>query len=101
MLTPARRRGVEILDDPAQDPKLAVRSLRDVALANRLFGGHSAPAVAVIMRRDALGRFTAAVDHFVQARSVPSLAAATDLDSGASISMHPRMLVLGPQGMGE
>ena len=42
MLTPARRRGIEILDDPAQDPKLAVRSLRDVALANRLFGGRRA-----------------------------------------------------------
>ena len=42
MLTPARRRGFEILDDPAQDPQLAVRSLRDVALANRLFGGRRA-----------------------------------------------------------
>jgi SAM-dependent methyltransferase len=36
---PVRRRGVEILDDPATDSKLAVRSLYDVAKANRLFGG--------------------------------------------------------------
>jgi ubiquinone/menaquinone biosynthesis C-methylase UbiE len=41
-LTPARRRGVEMLDDPAVDPALAERSLRDVALANRLFGGRHA-----------------------------------------------------------
>jgi SAM-dependent methyltransferase len=42
MLTPARRRGVEILDDPAHDPALAVRSLHDVAKANLLFGGRQA-----------------------------------------------------------
>lgn len=42
MLTPARRRGSEILDDPHADPVLALRSLRDVALANRLFGGRQA-----------------------------------------------------------
>ena len=40
--TPARRRGHEILDDPSHDPALAERSLRDVALANRLFGGRRA-----------------------------------------------------------
>jgi SAM-dependent methyltransferase len=42
MLTPARRRGSETLDDPHADPALALRSLRDVALANRLFGGRRA-----------------------------------------------------------
>ena len=42
MLTPARRRGVEILDDPSHDPALAVRSLHDVAKANLLFGGRHA-----------------------------------------------------------
>lgn len=39
MLTPARRRGIEILDQPGVDAALQVRSLADVALANRLFGG--------------------------------------------------------------
>lgn len=38
-MTPRRRRGVEMLDDPRASPALALRSLRDVALANRLFGG--------------------------------------------------------------
>ena len=42
MLTPARQRGTETLDDPGTDTALALRSLRDVSLANRLFGGRRA-----------------------------------------------------------
>lgn len=42
MFTPARRRGSEILDDPNADTALSLRSLRDVALANRFFGGRRA-----------------------------------------------------------
>jgi ubiquinone/menaquinone biosynthesis C-methylase UbiE len=45
--TPSRLRGVEILDDPSADPTLALRSLRDVALANRFFGGRRAVVQAV------------------------------------------------------
>jgi SAM-dependent methyltransferase len=41
-LTPARRRGAEILDRPNVDPRVVTRSMRDVALANRLFGGRRA-----------------------------------------------------------
>ena len=37
-LTPSRRRGVEYLDEN-RDPALQRRSHRDIALANRLFGG--------------------------------------------------------------
>ena len=40
-LTPARRRGFEILDAPDVDPKIVKRSLDDVAKANALFGGTS------------------------------------------------------------
>jgi ubiquinone/menaquinone biosynthesis C-methylase UbiE len=47
MFTPTRRRGHEILDDPSAHPALAERSLRDVALANRLFGGRRAVVQAV------------------------------------------------------
>lgn len=39
ILTPARRRGVEILDSPDLDPDLVKRSLADVVCANALFGG--------------------------------------------------------------
>ncbi len=42
MLTPPRRRGIEILDDPATDPELMKRSMRDVERANSLFGGRRA-----------------------------------------------------------
>ena len=41
LLTPARRRGVEILDSPDIDPAIVTRSLADVARANALFGGIS------------------------------------------------------------
>jgi ubiquinone/menaquinone biosynthesis C-methylase UbiE len=41
ILTPRRKRGVEILDSPDVDPKLVIRSLADVARANALFGGMS------------------------------------------------------------
>ncbi|QJR34235.1 methyltransferase domain-containing protein [Gemmatimonas groenlandica] len=52
MFTPARQRGSEILDDPGEDPALALRSLRDVALANRFFGGRR--AVLAEVRRELL-----------------------------------------------
>lgn len=45
LLTPPRHRGAEILDDPYVAPQLVERSLRDVALANRLFGGGRAVLV--------------------------------------------------------
>ena len=41
-LTPSRRRGVEILDNPSIDPDLMRRSMRDVETANSLFGGKRA-----------------------------------------------------------
>jgi SAM-dependent methyltransferase len=41
-ITPARRRGAEILDDPATDARVVRRSLDDVARANALFGGRRA-----------------------------------------------------------
>lgn len=42
VLTPSRRRGIEILDNPAIDPTLMKRSMRDVERANTLFGGRRA-----------------------------------------------------------
>ena len=45
VLTPSRRRGIEILDNPAVDPALMRRSMRDVELANALFGGKRAVLV--------------------------------------------------------
>jgi SAM-dependent methyltransferase len=42
VFTPGRVRETEILDDPSIDPTLAIRSLNDVARANRWFGGRRA-----------------------------------------------------------
>lgn len=42
LLTPSRRRGIEILDNPAVDPELMRRSMKDVERANILFGGRRA-----------------------------------------------------------
>ncbi len=39
ILTPRRRRGVELLDDPAVTPEITTRSMMDVERANLLFGG--------------------------------------------------------------
>jgi SAM-dependent methyltransferase len=41
ILTPARKRGLEILDDPDIDPDVVTRSLADVVRSNSLFGGLS------------------------------------------------------------
>ncbi|MGQ0767281.1 MAG: methyltransferase domain-containing protein [Gemmatimonadota bacterium] len=47
VLTPTRRRGFEYLDAPDVDPRVRVRSHRDIALANRLFGGARALDIAL------------------------------------------------------
>jgi len=39
VLTPHRRRGVEILDDPTVDPSIRERSITDVTRSNRWLGG--------------------------------------------------------------
>ncbi len=46
-LTPARRRGVEILDDPAVSASVRERSMTDVARSNALFGGARAVLLAL------------------------------------------------------
>jgi len=47
VIIPARRRNVELLDDPDSDAALVTRSLRDVAEANRWFGGTAAVLGAI------------------------------------------------------
>jgi 2-polyprenyl-3-methyl-5-hydroxy-6-metoxy-1,4-benzoquinol methylase len=47
LLSPPRSRGAETLDTPDTDPRLSRRSLRDVAVANRLFGGTHAVLTAL------------------------------------------------------
>jgi len=49
VLTPARRRGIEILDDPAVDAEVRTRAIGDVTRSNRWLGGLRA-AVAELRR---------------------------------------------------
>lgn len=49
MLTPARRRGIEILDDPGVDADTRTRSIGDVTRSNRWLGGLRA-AIAELRR---------------------------------------------------
>jgi SAM-dependent methyltransferase len=53
-LTPARHRGVEILDDPAVDPRDRDRSIRDVVQSNRWLGGMRAALLALDRSFDGL-----------------------------------------------
>jgi SAM-dependent methyltransferase len=54
VLTPARRRGVEILDDPSVDPAIRERSIGDVTRSNSWLGGLRAARLAL---REALATF--------------------------------------------
>ncbi len=47
MLTPARRRGVELLDNPNVDPAVRERSIDDVTRSNRWLGGLRAASAAL------------------------------------------------------
>ena len=72
MLVPSRRRGAEILDDPATDPMLRARSIGDVTRSNTLLGGTRAVLAEL-------------------ARVMPSLgASATLLDVGTGLADIPR-----------
>lgn len=53
MLTPARQRGVEILDDPSVDPDVRRQSISDVTRSNRWLGGLRAAQLSV---RDAVAQ---------------------------------------------
>ena len=82
-------RGEEYLDDPAADPKLALRSLRDVALCNRLFGGISAVISElrpVFNHARATGRPLTLLDVGTGAGDVP--AAARDAAKQAGVALQ-------------
>ena len=65
------------------------------------FGAANAPYVPVLMRQTALNAFTGHVNAFVATRPVPSPAGVVALGLEMINLIQPRMLVLGPQGMGK
>jgi SAM-dependent methyltransferase len=74
LLHPTRQRGEEYLEAPNVDPRLVRRSLRDVTVANRLFGGTHA--------------VLAEVDDLL----VPDAAPVSLLDVGAGLADIPAAL---------
>jgi len=86
--TPARRRGIELLDDPSADPALAIRSLRDVSKANRFFGGTNAVLSELhgeIARAAADGRELTLLDVGTGAGDIPERARALARRTGVRL----------------
>lgn len=86
-LAPARRRGTELLDDPAADTALATRSLRDVARANWWFGGASAVIAELEPLTRGAGRNAALtlLDVGTGAGDIPALARRVAARNGAAL----------------
>jgi SAM-dependent methyltransferase len=85
-LTPARRRGAEILDDPSVDPAVRVRSLRDVKLSNRLLGGLRAALLEVRAARNDVGRSLTLLDVGTGLADIPEHAAAEARREGIALT---------------
>ena len=62
LLTPQRRMGHEVLDEPGVDPALVMRSHHDIARANLLFGGTRAVVARVRALADRLPQAPLVVD---------------------------------------
>lgn len=96
MFTPARRRGAEILDDPTADVALSLRSLRDVALANRLFGGRRAVLheLRALFRAHPAGSTLTLLDVGTGLGDIPAAAATLARQHG--ITLHTIGMELAP-----
>jgi 2-polyprenyl-3-methyl-5-hydroxy-6-metoxy-1,4-benzoquinol methylase len=86
VLTPARRRGVEILDDPSVDPTLRARSMSDVARSNRLLGGLRAALIEVRAARRELAGALTLLDVGTGLADIPEMAAAEARRAGFSLT---------------
>jgi SAM-dependent methyltransferase len=88
LFLPPRRRGVEHLDDPALDPALALRSLRDIRWSNRLFGGTDAvlrELRPILAAGRELGRPLTLLDVGTGAGDVPAAARALAREMGVTL----------------
>lgn len=74
LLTPRRHRSFEHLDDPAIDPALRVRSLRDVRRANRVLGGTNAVLAELCRLFPVLGDSASLLDVGTGLADIPACA---------------------------
>jgi 2-polyprenyl-3-methyl-5-hydroxy-6-metoxy-1,4-benzoquinol methylase len=86
VLTPARRRCVEILDDPSVDPALRARAMDDIVRSNRLLGGLRAALIEIrAVRSDLAGPLTL-LDVGTGFADIPEIAAADARTAGFSLT---------------
>ena len=97
MLVPSRRRGVEILDDPATDPALRARSIGDVTHSNALLGGTRAVLSELVRLFPSLGASATLLDVGTGLADIPRRARAGGvalrtfgLDEAESLSREAR-----------
>lgn len=86
-LTPARRRGVEILDDPGVSREIRNRAMADIARANVLFGGTRAALMALRGVLPSLPRRATLLDVGTGLADIP-LRARRDADR-ANVALTP------------
>jgi SAM-dependent methyltransferase len=98
-LTPARRRGVEFLDSADLPAEIRVRSHRDIALANSLFGGTRALVTELRDVASTLPREVTVVDVGAGSGGMLRLADAVLRDTGrstTSVALDIQPVVLAP-----
>ncbi len=88
MLTPRRHRGVEHLDDPATQPALRIRSLRDVRRANLVLGGTRAVVDEVARLLPALGARASLLDVGTGLADIPVAARARAGRTGIALTIY-------------
>ena len=87
LLTPSRKRGYEILDDPDVDDALRARSLADVARSNTMFGGSRAVQAELAIVLDATApRDVSLLDVGTGIGDIPSHAAKSWRARGVTIT---------------
>ena len=82
----ARRRGVEILDDPNVDPAVMTRSMADVELANRLFGGADAALSEIRDTLAELPKCASLLDVGTGTADIPAAARKLAGDNGITLT---------------
>ncbi|MEP6991590.1 MAG: methyltransferase domain-containing protein [bacterium] len=86
LLTPARHRSFEHLDDPSTDPRLRVRSLRDVTRANTVLGGANAVLAELDRYLPRLGPHASLLDVGTGLADIPVRARALAARRGVALA---------------
>lgn len=86
MLTPSRRRGVEILDDPATDPVVREQSIGDVTRSNRWLGGLRAAVLEARAVLPALGPTATLLDVGTGLADIPRQLSAEASAAGRTLT---------------